>query len=170
MKTVSSLALSQPIKHPKRNETSRNEPSLRALNADSGKRLRINDLTSIPAISPASSFVIGIRGSRTIRIERSPTRARIKEEATIKPAVQALDFKRIFDVLSLFIEIIAEENTIGTTRYRPKRTNKSVKKDITEVAATESAGRRTAVITPRAIPIKYLIQTFINFIISYSRM
>ena len=111
-----------------------------------------------------------MRGRRTIRIERSPTRAKIKEEATIKPAVQALDFKRIFEVLSLLIAIIAEENTIGTTRYRPKRTNNSVKKEITEAAATESAGKRTAVITPRAIPIKYLIQTFINFIISYSRM
>ena len=68
------------------------------------------------------------------------------------------------------MEIIAEENTIGTTRYRPNRMNKSVKKVITDVAVTESTGRRTAVITPRAIPIKYFIQTFISLIISYSRM
>ena len=68
------------------------------------------------------------------------------------------------------LEIIAEEKTIGTTRYRPKRTNKSVRKVITDAAETESAGKRSAVITPRAIPIKYLIQTFIYFIISYSRM
>ena len=162
MNTVGSLALSQPIKQPKKNETSRKEPSLSALNADSGKRLRIKAFTSIPAISPASSFVIGIRGSRTIRIERSPTRARMIEETTIKPKAQAVDFKRIFDVLSLLIATIAEENTIGTTRYLPKRTNNSVRKVITDVAATESAGKRSAVITPSAIPIKYLIQTFIH--------
>ena len=162
MKTVSSLALSQPIKQPKRNETSRNEPSLRALKADSGKRLNTSAFTSIPAICPASSFVIGIRGSLTIRIERSPTKARRSDETIIKPNVQAEDFKRIFEVLSLLIATIAEEKTIGTTRYLPNRTNKSVKKVITDGAPTESTGKRTAVITPRAIPIKYLIQTFIR--------
>ena len=116
----------------------------------------------MPATSPARSFVIGIRGSFTINIERSPTRASSKEETTIKPVVQAVDFKRIFDVLSLLMAIIADEKTIGTTRYRPKRTNKSVRKVITDAAETESAGKRSAVITPRAIPIKYLIQTFIR--------
>ena len=97
-----------------------------------------------------------------MRMETIPTNASISEETTIKPAVQAVDFKRIFEVLSLLIAIIADEKTTGTTRYRPKRTNKSVSKVITEAAETESAGKRSAVITPRAIPIKYLIQTFIR--------
>ena len=76
----------------------------------------MRDFTSIPAISPAISFVIGIRGSLTRRMEISPTKATKSDVITIIPTVQAVDFKRIFEVLNLLIEIIADEKTIGTTR------------------------------------------------------
>lgn len=170
LKTTKSEALSQPIKAANKKETRRKEPSLNASNAELGNKDKINAFISIFVISEGRSTVIGMRGNLIIKIEIIPTTARSKVDIIIIEKVQADVFIKTFEFRNLFIETMAVEKTIGTTIYRPKRTNNSVKNAKTEDACALSKGNKIAVITPIAIPIKYFIQTFINKIITYYGM
>ena len=84
----------------------------------------------------------------------------------VKPVV----FKRSLEVLSLLIATIALVKSRGTTTYLPTRIKSSVKKATVFAKAAFSVGRIKAASTPKARPIKYLIQTFIVSIITYYGM
>lgn len=66
-------------------------------------------------------------------------------------------------VRNLFTAIIVVVKIKGTTIYLPTWINKSAKNDKNLTHATLSVGRINAASTPNATPIKYLIQTFIDF-------
>jgi hypothetical protein len=104
-----------------------------------------------------------MRGSFTIRMEARPTKVRIKVDATIIRTVIPVVFNRILDDLSLFTATIALVKINGTTTYLPTRIKSSVKKATAFAKAALSVGRIKAARTPKARPIKYLIQTFIVF-------
>ena len=72
-------------------------------------------------------------------------------------------FHNNFAERNLFIAQITVEKTRGTTMYLPMRINKSVKNTTNSLTFTFSKGRINDAIIPKAIPIKYLIQTFILF-------
>jgi len=106
------------------------------------------------------SPVIGIRGSRIIRIERSPISVNKNEEAIMIPVVHAPVFKSIFISRSLYTAISAVKNISGITIYLPNRIIMSVIKESTADAPAESKGKTMAQRTPSTIPIRYLIHNF----------
>lgn len=97
-----------------------------------------------------------------MEIANKPTKVNKSEEITMIEKVQIVVFKINLELLNLQIETITEEKTIGITKYRPKFINNCVKNPKTSELFAPSKGRTKAETTPRAIPIKYLIQTFIT--------
>jgi hypothetical protein len=87
----------------------------------------------------------------------------MREEATIIKTVIPVVLRRILEVLSLLTATIALVKIRGTTTYLPTLIKSSVRKATAFAKAAFSVGRIKAAKTPRARPIKYFIQTFIDF-------
>ncbi len=111
--------------------------------------------------SVAISTVIGIRGSFTIRIERSPIKVNKRDERIIIEKVHKEVLKINFEERNLLKATIVVKNKRGTTTYLPICTTKSFKNAKTEAIEGLSKGRINATTKPIAIPIKYFTQTFI---------
>lgn len=106
--------------------------------------------------------MIGIRGSFTRRIERTPIRVKSKVDAKITKKVHKNVFKRIFADRNLLMAQIAVVKIKGTTIYLPILINNSDKNERTLRQVAFSVGRTKAARIPSATPIKYFTQTFIN--------
>ena len=111
--------------------------------------------------SDGTSTVIGMRGSFMIKIEVIPTIVKSNEDRMMIEKVHPEILSSIFDERNLLIAQMAVEKINGTTMYRPTRMNKSVKKIKASLTLMLSKGKRNDATIPKAIPSKYLIQTFI---------
>ena len=147
----------------KKNAARMNEPLLSVSNAEYGRRLLIKSPTPSDADSETVSTVIGMRGSFTIKIERSPVTVRRREEATITPPVQMPVLKSIFVSRRRLNAMTAVKNTTGTTIYRPNLTTISVTNETAAATCSFPKGRINANAAPNSAPIRYFIQSFIQF-------
>ena len=118
-------------------------------------------LRSIVGREDIFSPVIGILGSFTIKMERRPRSARISVVPKTAIIVQSAVFPRSFVLLNWNTAVETPKKRSGRSVYLPNLTENSLKEATTEAIAGLFAGRIKAAPSPRAIAIKYLIQSFI---------
>ena len=136
-------------------------PSLRESNPENGKRLKIISLMLIAGTSEIFSPVIGMRGNFTIRIERRPRNTRMRVEPTMVPIVHALVLRICFLCRKLKRDIAVPKKRSGISANLPNLMANSENPETIESTAGTCNGRMNAAATPRIVPIKYFIQSFI---------
>ena len=94
-------------------------------------------------------------------MDNKPNRVSITAVATRTAIIQKeTDNIRLFN-RSLYTAIAMPKNRVGSRVYRPNRIANSVRKFNTSEAVRLSIGMMIAARTPKVMPIRYLIQSFI---------